>query len=471
MTQSSNSLLPHVRTDVAEYFREGNTVRLEKLLLNRFFNPRQRVYARASAGVYELMYSGIGGQALYLPPRGRWATDLSVDWLRQRDYEGGFGLLDYETVTALGAVHYRMPFYGLTATARVGRFLAKDNGIRVEIKRRFKSGFEMGAWYSYTDGKDITSPGSPQSPYYDKGIFAVIPFNALMTRDTQTKARASLSPWTRDTGQMAKSPADLYEIIEDSLRNKNNQDGLVRLGDIVDDPFAPPPPNAVREAANWEAFRHYISEGTDSFFSSRTLWWGLGSVAAVGISYALDDDVDEWARDHKDDRFNRNLADVGEVVAYSSVGLSGLAALDRDDTRLSRTAVTALQSALVGLGSSVVINYVVGRAKPALELGKSNFEMGRGRDETSFPSDLTTVAWATVTPYAKEYQAPWLYGVAALTNIGRIAERRHWLSDTVAASLLGWGVGTLMWELNRERAKDMPLVTVTPNSVHATWSY
>jgi membrane-associated phospholipid phosphatase len=104
-------------------------------------------------------------------------------------------------------------------------------------------------------------------------------------------------------------------------------------------------------------------------------------------------------------------------------------------------------------------------------LGKSDFETGRDREDSSFPSDLTTVAWATITPYAKVYDAPWLYGVAALTNIGRIAERRHWLSDTVAASLLGWGIGTLMWKLNSECAKNMPMVTVTPSSVHATWMY
>ena len=194
-------------------------------------------------------------------------------------------------------------------------------------------------------------------------------------------------------------------------------------------------------------------------------------MAAIGVSYTLDDEVDERVRDNKDDTLNQNLADLGEFVAYGSVALSGLAALDRDDTRLSRTGVTALQSALLGLGTSAALNYAVGRAKPELELGKSDFETGRDRDLTSFPSDLTTVAWATITPYAKEYDAPWLYGIAALTNIGRIAERRHWLSDTVAASFLGWGIGTLMWELNTKRAKNMPMVTVTPQSVHATWRY
>src|SRR5690606_19724777 len=121
-----------------------------------------------------------------------------------------------------GAFHYRLPYYGLTATVRAGRFLAKDNGVRVEMKRRFRSGFEMGAWYTVTDGKDITSPGSPDKPYQDKGIYGSIPLNAMLTRDTQAAGGFSLAPWTRDVGQMVQSPGDLYSIVERPLSNLND---------------------------------------------------------------------------------------------------------------------------------------------------------------------------------------------------------------------------------------------------------
>ena len=181
--------------------------------------------------------------------------------------------------------------------------------------------------------------------------------------------------------------------------------------------------------------------------------------------------MQERAAENQDDRFNRNLADVGRWTTYGVFGVSALATLNRDNTRVSRTAVTAVQSGLIGLGSALALDYVIGRAPPDMNLGKHNFESGRGLDQSSMPDDLTTVAWATVTPWAIEYEAPWLYGVATLTNLGSIAANRAWLSDTVAGSLLGWGIGSLMWHLNRERDKDMPMVTVTPRSVHATWTY
>jgi hypothetical protein len=471
VTQPSNSELPHVRTDVALYYQQGNAIRVDKLLLNRFFNPHQRVYARASAGIYEVMYSGAGGQVMYVPQQGNWATDLAVDWVQQRDYEGGFGHLDYNTVTAIGSVHWRMPYYGLTTTVRVGRFLAKDTGIRFELKRRFKSGIELGAWYTVTDANDITGPGSPDSPYYDKGVTMTIPLNVLLTRDTQAKAYGSIEPWTRDAGQMVQSPGDLYALFEDELRNKKDRDGLVRLGDLNDNPYVAPPPNYVKQDVNWDAFGYYITQGSDEVFSGNGLLYGLGSVAAIGLGYWVDDDVEERASEHQDDRFNRNMAEVGRWTTYGAVGFSALAALDRTNSRLSRTAVTSLESALLGLGSAAALQYAVGRAPPDLGLGKNDFESGRSFDESSFPDDLTTIAWATLTPYALEYDNPWLYGVATLSNLGSIAANRAWLSDTIAGSLLGWGVGALMWQLNREHDKNMPTVTVTPRSVHATWTY
>ena len=138
VTQPSNSLLPHVRTDVADYKRESKP-KILRLLANKYFQPAERVYARVSGGIYEEMYDGVGGQVLYLPGDGRWAADLAVDALKQRDFRGLFGTRDYSTVTAIASLNYRMA-HGLTATARAGRFLAKDEGVRFEMKRRFRSG-------------------------------------------------------------------------------------------------------------------------------------------------------------------------------------------------------------------------------------------------------------------------------------------------------------------------------------------
>jgi hypothetical protein len=235
VSQASNSLLPHVRSDIAEYKR-ASAFKLTRLLINQLYQPAERVYARASAGYYEEMFAGAGGQVLYLPVGARWGADLAVDWVAQRNHEGlGFSFYDYQTVTALGSFHYRLPM-NMTATARAGRFLAKDEGVRFELKRRFASGWEVGGWYTRTNGHDITSPGSPGHPYYDKGIFLSMPLNTLLTKDTQAVVPMSIAPWTRDVGAMVASPLDLYRLMEKPLvRDPHEHDGLVTFGDIDDD--------------------------------------------------------------------------------------------------------------------------------------------------------------------------------------------------------------------------------------------
>lgn len=215
--QPSTSLLPHVRSDIGEYRREGDRLRLNTLLLNQYGLLRDRWYGRLSAGYYEEMYAGGGGQVLYLPHEANWAADVAVDALRQRAPGDALGFRDYSTVTAIASFRYRLSRYGVTATARIGRFLARDEGVRVELKRRFRSGVEIGGWYSRTNERDITNPGTPENPYHDKGIFVSIPLAPLLTKDTQERAGMALADYTRDVGQLVASPGDLYGLFERSL--------------------------------------------------------------------------------------------------------------------------------------------------------------------------------------------------------------------------------------------------------------
>ena len=239
VTQPSNSQLQHVRSDIALY-KGASPFDLTKFVVNQLYFPAERVYARASIGYYEEMFAGVGGQVLYLPAGARWGLDLAVDWVAQRDHKGlGFSYYNYDTVTAIASFNYRLPM-GVTATARAGRFLAKDEGVRMEIKRRFASGYEAGIWYTVTNGNDITPPGSPEKPYHDRGIFLSMPLNTLLTKDTQAVAFMSLAPWTRDVGAMVVSPLDLYRLMEKPLvLDVHDHDGLVQLGDRDDDYHRP----------------------------------------------------------------------------------------------------------------------------------------------------------------------------------------------------------------------------------------
>lgn len=465
VTQPSNSDLPHVRSDIAEYKR-GGRLKLNRLMLSQYYNPSEHVYARVSGGFYEEMYRGVGGQLLYLPNDSRWAADLSVDALQQRGYKGWFDGRDYRTVTALGALHYRLPL-GMSVTARAGQFLAKDQGVRLEFKRRFRSGVEVGAWYTKTNGRDITSPGTPGNPYNDKGVFLSIPLNSMLPMDTQASAGFAISPWTRDVGQMVLSPGDLYDIMEQPRRDLHSFDGLGNFGERQDERNLPAVTRPDASLVNpWPGFRMRLEQSQQGLPPVSD--WVRGTALAGGAVLAsaiLDKPVDRYAARHQDARFTKTWSNFGKNMPVALVATAGIAAAMGDD-RMQNTGVIALQSVAASLGVTVVGKYAVGRARPEENRGPwARVGDGYRRSDAAFPSGHSAAAFAAITPFAQEYDAPWLYSVAAVSSLGRVAGRKHWVSDTVAGGIIGYTVGTLLWKGQRDiRGEKGSSLTVVPGN-------
>lgn len=464
-TPQTISHLPHVRTDVQDYKKNGN-IKLTQLLVNRFFHPGQHLYVRASGGLYEEMFGGAGGQILYYPERASWAFDMNVDALKQRDVGGGFSFRNYSTMTALAAMHYRLPVTGLTATVRAGRFLAKDIGGRFELKRRFRSGFEAGAWYTLTNGNDITGPGKPGRPYHDKGIFMSIPLETMLTKDTQANSRMSLAIWTRDVGQMVASPGDLYDMMEPAHVNMHDRDGLQYFGDLDDSYEQPRDLTALDRIrwANWADDRRHTVEGLISVDT----WLKVGAGLGISVlSSVMDKPADRWAVRHKNGSFSKAIVNVGNNLPLLMGGVAGLLALDGSDERMSATSFTALEAGVASVLAVEAGKYVFGRSRPQAGLGNRKFRFaGASNGASSFPSGHTTAMWAMATSYAREYHAPWLYGLAAVTNAARVADRKHWVSDTVGGALLGYAIGDAFW---RWHHGGTPALSVDGEGVMLTW--
>jgi membrane-associated phospholipid phosphatase len=468
VTQDSNSLLPHVRTDIAEYKR-GSRIKLNKLMVNQYAMPAEQWYARVSGGFYEEMYRGAGGQLLYAPKDTRWAADLSVDALQQRGFRGWFDARDYRTVTAIGALHYRLPD-DMTVTARAGRFLAKDNGVRLEFKRRFRSGMEIGAWYTKTNGKDITNPGSPTNPYNDKGIFLSISINSMLMSDTQASANIAISPWTRDVGQMVASPGDLYDMIEKPRRDLSIFDGLGNLGERPDEQALANTyldPRPLRSP--WPAFRLRVQQAASSTPTAPE-WLKGGALVGGAVlgSALLDKPVDRFVQRHQENTVMRGWGNFGKAMPVALVGAAG-AALAFGDDRMQNTGLISLQSVAGAIGATAVGKYAVGRARPGEELGAWSKVGSGSRSDASFPSGHSAVAFAAVTPFAQEYDAPWLYGLAALSSAGRVTARQHWVSDTVMGGLIGYAVGSWLWHAQRGNSSSSVSINPGPKEISVAW--
>jgi len=202
-------------------------------------------------------------------------------------------------------------------------------------------------------------------------------------------------------------------------------------------------------------FADALSAGTGT--TATRLLWGA---AAIGGAAVFDRAASSYADEHRSEPSLKVLRQVGSTLPYVGLGVAGAMWLAPDGPRDRSVAEASIEAGVTAVALAEVSKQVVDRSRPSDGRGAADFGHDR-RSASSFPSVHTALAWAVVTPLAQRYDAPWLYGVAALTNAARVTERKHWLSDTVAGSVLGYVVGDWF----ARRADGSTSVVLVPHGV------
>ena len=272
-----------------------------------------------------------------------------------------------------------------------------------------------------------------------------------------------------NAAQLADSVA--IDYIDPSVREA---DPLARLRDMdtkaeqrrLADVLLPEPGTVGRVKRDFVGAAH-TAANTDW---SRMALFGTGAVLASSL---LDKRADQFAKDHAANRWLKGMNKIGSnVIPWLAIGGAGLAALDGSDPRRSRTGYAATEAGGSAFLAVYGLKTVFGRARPYVEAGNHSFKplsMTAGYD--GFPSGHTIITWAVATPFAEEYDAPWLYGLAAITNLARVGSRNHWVSDTVAGSALGYAIGRVFWEASRAPKEGEPRVLIHPSGVNLSWAF
>ncbi len=194
--QQSDSVLPKVRSDVVRYLNQGDSG-LEKLIVEGRDTAGRSVHYRVFGGYFETMYAGAGGEVLYWPHKSRVAFGASVAYAKQRDFDRGFGLLDYQVVTGHVSAYWATPFYNYDVAIHAGRYLAKDLGATFEARRTFRNGWQVGVWATLTDVPfEDFGEGS-----FDKGFYFQVPLDGLFGSKTRGRFATRMRPIQRDGGQ------------------------------------------------------------------------------------------------------------------------------------------------------------------------------------------------------------------------------------------------------------------------------
>jgi hypothetical protein len=201
----SNSLLPHVRSDIAQYLKQGK-YGIQNLYADYETRLGGDFYGRLTGGLLEEMYGGIDGELLYRPYGARWAFGLELNQLYKRSFHEQFGFQSYNVATGQVNVYWDMPWYGLQSTLRVGRYLARDVGFTYEISREFESGVRVGGFFTITNvPAKVYGEGQ-----FDRGLFISIPIDLVTPFPSRSTIGTVYRPLTRDGGQLLSSPRSLY---------------------------------------------------------------------------------------------------------------------------------------------------------------------------------------------------------------------------------------------------------------------
>ena len=161
-----------------------------------------------------------------------------------------------------------------------------------------------------------------------------------------------------------------------------------------------------------------------------------------------------------------------------------------NNARARETGVLSAEALVDGLLVGGALKVITQRARPADGHERSEFFDGG----SSFPSGHSTQVWAVATVIASEYHDRRSVQIAAFAtatavSVARFTEGKHYISDVIAGSALGFGIGKYVYhkrhrELLDSSSEDGPVSklwwpTISPEvnrrmrqyGIGLTWSF
>lgn len=193
-----------VRSDIKQYLKNMDKgILVGRAQLDYHLTPKKNHHLMISGGILEDMFSGYGLEYLYFKQNTNYAYGFEIFNVRKRDYDWGFGHLDYENLTYSANLYYRnygsIPF---DMKISAGEYLAGDLGSTIEFKRQFSNGVSFGVFATFTDvSTEQFGEGS-----FDKGITFNIPIYGNFINYTWR-------PLTKDPGAKIIRKNSLHDLL------------------------------------------------------------------------------------------------------------------------------------------------------------------------------------------------------------------------------------------------------------------
>ena len=172
---------------------------------------------------------------------------------------------------------------------------------------------------------------------------------------------------------------------------------------------------------------------------------GVGFMALVTTDRITGDDIAGFDAQLKTSRI---VSHGGSVYGLGAVaGTFYLLGRSKDDERARETGLLGAEALVNSMIVESALKVITQRARPMTGVERSEFFDGG----TSFPSGHSTQAWAVATVIAKEYHdrravQVAAYAAATAVSVARFTGQKHYLSDVVAGSALGYAIGNYVYK-------------------------
>jgi PAP2 superfamily protein len=206
----------------------------------------------------------------------------------------------------------------------------------------------------------------------------------------------------------------------------------------------------------------------------------IGFMTLVATDRSTGDEMAEFDRQVK---ASRVVSYAGSVYALgAAAGTFYLIGRNKNDARARETGLLSAEALVNSVIVESALKGISQRGRPSTGAERSEFFEGGN----SFPSGHSTQVWAVATVVANEYQHNHAvqiaaYGIASAVSVARFTVQKHYLSDVIAGSALGYGIGKYVYSAHHRdpsaSVSKWPMITPEYNrrarkyGVGLSWSF
>jgi hypothetical protein len=180
---------------------------------------------------------------------------------------------------------------------------------------------------------------------------------------------------------------------------------------------------------------------------------GIGLMALFTTDRITGDEMGECNRQL---RASHAISYAGSVYGLGAVaGTFYLFGRQENNDRARETGLLSAEALVDSVIVESALKEITQRARPLTGVERSEFFDGGN----SFPSGHSTQAWAVATVIANEYRhRPAVqiaaYGIASAVSVARFTGHKHYISDVVAGSALGYGIGKFVFNAHHQEPSE-----------------